>query len=471
MSDQERDIDRFRGRLGLVLTCKYAVALATAWAFLWGTVVLVLRASVGTPNELLLWGLAGVPVAVLVGSFLAIRRLPSPRAVRSLLDGHNHCGGLLMAADEVEVGQWREQTRVRDLPPVTWRGERAWGLLGIGAAFLLASFFVPQRFASANNETALDVSHRVKKLDQQVQVLKEEKVLDPARSTDLQKKLKQTQEEAKGTDPVKTLEALDRVDSVVQKEAKEAAESAIKKSEKLGKTESLADALRKKKKPQEGGLSDKQKAEAMQELARLTREAMKESAKLEKGIDPELLQKLQDGSLTPEQLEKLKDLLKDAQGDLQEMLEKLEKADLIDFDKLQECKNAGKCDGEGLLEYLKKCDGKCSVKDAMAKLRIPGRGGIDRGPAPAELTFGKESPESEEKLKLRLLPKTQLDQIKDSKVKGVSIGAPQIAKPGGETTSGALSTSSGGGGSAQTQIVLPRHRGTVERYFERSERK
>src|SRR5262249_49931070 len=150
-----------------------------------------------------------------------------------------------------------------------------------------------------------------------------------------------------------------------------------KDSEQLGKSESLADLLRKKKKQQDGGLSEKQRAEAMQELARLTRQAMKDNPQIKKGLAPELQKELEDGGLkaedlekrlTPERLEKLKEALKNAKGDIQEKLGKLEKAGLIDPDKLKDAENAGKPDEEGLLAFLKECEGKCSVKEALAKM-------------------------------------------------------------------------------------------------------
>ncbi len=467
MSEQEKNIERFRVRVALLLVCKHATTLATIWVFLWGTVVLLLRAIAGVSNEVLLWGLAGLPLGVVAAFFIARRQLPNRSAVRSLLDGHNHCGGLLMAADELDVGAWKENVKTPAMPRVRWRGERAWGLLALGAAFLLGSFLVPQRFAAAGDNT-LNVEDKVQRLTQQVQVLKEEKILDPARAEEMQKKLGQLKDESRGSDPVKTLESIDRVEEIAKQKAKEAAESGVRKSEQLGKAESLADLLRKKKKPKEGGLSEKAQAEAMQELARLTREALKETEKLQ-SLDPETLQSLQDSALSPEDLEKLLDALKDAKGDVKKMLAKLEKAKLIDADKLKECEKCGECDAEGLLEYLKKCEGKCSVKEAMKGL--PGRGGINRGPGAADLAFNGETAELKEKLKEQSLPQASLDKLKESKLKGVSITAPQITKPGGETTSGALGSASGGSGSAQTQIVLPRHRGAVERYFERADKK
>src|SRR5262245_16338931 len=106
MNEQEKNIDRFRNRLAAVLVLRHATMLATAWVFLWGTVVLLLRATAGTSNELLLWGLAVLPLTLAGGFALARRQIPSRSAVRALLDGQNHCGGVLMAAEETEVGRW-----------------------------------------------------------------------------------------------------------------------------------------------------------------------------------------------------------------------------------------------------------------------------------------------------------------------------------------------------------------------------
>jgi len=96
----------------------------------------------------------------------------------------------------------------------------------------------------------------------------------------------------------------------------------------------------------------------------------------------------------------------------------------------------------------------------------PGKGGTNQGPAPTELTFGKPSPEIDKQLKEEALPPAALADLKESKLRGVSPSAPKV-DPGGAASSGALAGSAAGGGSANTQVVLPRHRGAVERYFSR----
>jgi hypothetical protein len=97
---------------------------------------------------------------------------------------------------------------------------------------------------------------------------------------------------------------------------------------------------------------------------------------------------------------------------------------------------------------------------------FPGRGGTSRGPGAAQLNYGNETKEEGLKFKERELPEGELAALK-SQVIGVSKGAPEKEARPGDAGSGALAGAAAGGGSANTQPVLPRHKGAVERYFER----
>ena len=103
------------------------------------------------------------------------------------------------------------------------------------------------------------------------------------------------------------------------------------------------------------------------------------------------------------------------------------------------------------------------------RLSLPGKGGVDRGPAPAELTFGKPTEETKHDFKEQALPPGAVADLKQSKLQGVSPSAPKV-EPGGTASSGALAGAASGSGSANTQVVLPRHKVAVERYFERPPR-
>ena len=110
------------------------------------------------------------------------------------------------------------------------------------------------------------------------------------------------------------------------------------------------------------------------------------------------------------------------------------------------------------------------LTDALADSDKAGKGGVTRGPGAAKLNFGDETTEDGFKFKEEALPPARLQALKDSKVQGLSAGAPQKGGEAGPTQAGALAGSQAGDGSASTQVVLPRHRGAVERYFDRAKK-
>jgi hypothetical protein len=65
-----------------------------------------------------------------------------------------------------------------------------------------------------------------------------------------------------------------------------------------------------------------------------------------------------------------------------------------------------------------------------------------------------------------VLPPADLQALKQTQVQAITRGSPG-KETAGDAQSGALDQAAAGGGSANSQVVLPRHRGAVERYFER----
>jgi hypothetical protein len=458
-------VDRFRTQLGVVYFAKYAAAALTAWAFLFGTAVFVLRGRLGFDALDLLWGLASLPVALIPAVVLTARRLPTPAAVRALLDRHARCGGLLMAAQTHATESWHDAMPPVEVPGVRWKFGPSLGMVSVGLAFLLLAFLVPQGFAN-RDENGLDVSREVERLDRQLEILQQEKVLDPARAADLKEKLEQVRRAAKGRDPVKTLEALDHLHDLVAKAAKQASESAGRKMEELGRAEAMAMALDRMGLK----LDPAQLAEAMNELAQLAKRAATEKELMEAGLDQETLDALKAGKLTKEQMKKLAKALGKGKELTKEQVGRLVKAKVLDAAALEKCDKAGKCDCAGLAAYLKENGSKSDLADAIALIEDEGNGGTADGPGKSKLTFGDEDNDEGFKFKEEALPESDLKAIKDSQVSGISKALPQIGKEKpGEAASGALKGAKAGGGSANTQVVLPRHRGAVERYFDRAD--
>ncbi len=461
--NQDRAIDQFRRRLAGLLILKHSLAALTIWAFLSGIAVLALR-FLGVSALTLLWGLATLPAALVPAAVLACRRLPARPTVTALLDRHGCCGGLLMAGSEVELGGWQKSLPELEPPRLQWRSGRAWGLLVAGLGFLLLGLLLPRSVAEMGSGPGMDIEKQKARLEKQIDVLKEEAFLEPRKASDLKSRLEQLRREALGKEPAKTLDALDHLKDQVRQTAREAAETSARKNETLGQAESLLERLKKKSSPE---VSARARAEAMDQLAALTRKAAEENSKVQQGLDRELEEALKSGALTKEQLKQLEKLLKESKSDLSEQLSRLCKADLIDLEQLEKCEKAGQCDSEGLAEYLKE---KGASSELCKLVQGPGRGGVTRGPGAAAMQWKEPTSEDGFKFKEVTLPPAQLQALKDSRIKGVSAGAPQKGNEAGPAESGALAGSAAGGGSASTQVVLPRHRGAVERYFDRSKK-
>ncbi len=464
MQDHDHSVRRLRQKIAFVLSCKYAVGLATVWAFVWGTVVLVLCAELGASRLILLWGLAGLPVAVAIGVAVALRRLPALSTLRAMLDERSHCGGLLMADGEAEIGNWRQEMPDTSQTTVRWSGGRSWGLLAVAAVFVALAFWVPERFAGADTSNPLEVGDKVDRLAKQIQVLKEESVLEDERADALKKKLEQLRDEAKGKEPAKTLEALDHLRDMAKNAAKSASESSLQKTEELAKAETLAEGIRQAL----PNMDAKLVAEGMKALAEMMEKFGKENESFEKLA--EAMKAAADGKLSPEQLAGLAELLRDCKGDIADHLARLHEVGLIDLETLKKCESCGKCQGEALAELLKKCEGGQSVCDMLGCCLAgyyPGQGGINEGGGPVPLTFGVESDPDGTKFTEQALPPADLSALKDSVVAGVGKAAPKPDKPGAPSESGALRGAKTGGGSANRQIILPQHKKTVEKFFDR----
>jgi hypothetical protein len=243
MDLQDKAIRRFRRHLATLLVFKYALPLVTAYALVWGTAVLTLRAAAGVERKPLLWGLAGLAVCLAAAIARTRRRLPAATAIRALLDEQSGCGGLLMAGAEQDLGGWRQRLPALTPPRVRWDGRRAAALLAIAAGFLLLSFLAPQGLADLSSGTPLEIDQEIGRLLQQIDLLKGESILDTKRAETLAEKLAQLHEHASGKDPVRTLEAVDHVRKIARESAREAAEECTRQSGRFGEAQALAELL------------------------------------------------------------------------------------------------------------------------------------------------------------------------------------------------------------------------------------
>ncbi|HEY2910649.1 MAG TPA: hypothetical protein VGI99_10410, partial [Gemmataceae bacterium] len=411
MAHADLTVERSRRRVGMWLALREAVEALALWAFVWGTAVLAFRATSGAAATFLLWGIIGIPVALIIAWRLALRRVPSPAAVRALLDHRGRCGGLLMAGAECPLGEW--QSRIPSVEPLAVRWNARRPLLAVGIGYLLLAFLLPARLDGAVDSERFDIGREADRLAEQVRVLKEEKVLDPERAETLTKKLDEVRAHACGKDPAKTLEALDHLQDVLRQAARQTAEAAARQANQLGRVEAAATAV--------GQLADhldpKEQAARMKGVAELAKKTAAESEKLQESLDSKLAQALRDGQLSSEQLAELGKAAKAGTEGIRKMAKKLFDSGLIDSDQLKACEG-GKCDGKGLADFLDKHRGK-SLKAGLDEQR--GRGGVtEDGPGITPLEFGDRSSDAGAKFRPEVLPPSARAALKESQRVGVS---------------------------------------------------
>lgn len=432
-----------------------------------GLVTIGIRASGSRGLSLLPMTVLPAAAAALVLALRAARRLPQRGQVLSLLDAHNACGGLLVSAEDVDPGAWGDRIPPLVLPRVRWQPRRPVILCSAGALFLTLALLLPLDPHSAADANPLDVGAKAGELSNKITALEEAGAFEENKAASLQEKLDEVTDAAIGDDPAKTWEALDHLEAATAAAAAQSSEHALATTENLTKAEAIAEMLE----TQSSSIDAETVTEAMQELSRLTAA----DGSLPKGaaLPRDIADALRNGQrLTPEQLRQLQASLQAVKGSLLSDLEELRDLKLIDIRDLQTCERAGKCTKGDLAAFLAECPRGTPLSEAIGawSCRRPGAGGVSRGRGDAPLSLGPPADAAGTAFKVRVLPPASMAAIRDSRIMAMSAAAPTaIAGESDDTRTapGALSAAHAGSGQAYTHRVLPEHRGTVKRYFEK----
>lgn len=464
MNADDKTIQRFRVKMAMVLILRKTLTVTTVWGLVWGTAIIVLRAASGMSPSILLSGGVGLILAIACAVLLALRQIPTRTTIRASLDKYSGAGGLMMAAETVELGNWRERMPAMRLPRLHWRSGVAWARFAGAVLFVCSSFLIPERFVEISNAEPLDIREEVKQLAKGIDVLKEEDIIAPIEAETLEEKLNQLQTEASGEDPVKTWEALDHLSDTLMQESAEAAQEALSETERLAEAETLSEGL-----INEGSEMDAELlAESMATLSGLVQEAAQENALLAAQL-PDL--KGNADSLTLEQLKAISTALRLSKSDINDRLAELYALNLIDLETLKAAERLGQCDSAGLAAFLaENADSKSVIQSIGGWCRGVGLSPGDtpvRGPGNAPMTWTDGTPEEGAKFKTETLPLSDIASLEDSEIVGLSVVAPSIETSNPTSQSGALNGAATDGGSSFSQTVLPRHKGAVKRYFER----
>ncbi|MEX2673279.1 MAG: hypothetical protein WD294_14340 [Phycisphaeraceae bacterium] len=459
-----------RRQLRWTLTLRQALQLITLYLFAWGVVVVALRALGLVERQWLGWGALGIAVAAIVAVVRGRLRVPSEQGIRALCDRQQRSGGLVMSEGEIDLGGWLSRRRLAPLR-IQWRSGRQWGLLAAALAFVMLAFVVPDPAVVAQRDDGrVQLADNIQTLEDRLDLLDEEQAIEAEQAEDFRETLKDLDDTAR-EDAMRAWEMLDHLENQLSQAAEEAAEKTVTDTGDLAELGALAEALADDQMSDLPQLDANAASEALSELAdrlgeldpelaEALAEAMAKSGAEGSKLDAETLGKMAEAlangearAMDAEMLEKLSELA----GECENMgqggsgkIQRLVEGRLIDPEWAALCEEAGESDGAAML---------------AAMLGTGGGQGIGNASAPATLAEAPIRTDDAAFEPVALSP-AAIDR-EGSTLIGLSSTAPEVDLPEQRSSATALDGAASGGGGAASQVILPRHRGAVQRYFDR----
>jgi hypothetical protein len=441
------------------------VPLLAGWLFIWGTAILILRAISNPSPQILLYGVAGLPATLLAAAIQARRQIPSNNAIRAKLDSINHDGGMLITTAEADLSGWIEKIIITHMPTAHWRNPQALTALTAAIIFLGAACLTPIPHHTTINSDSSSINGLINNLQAQIELLDNEELIDSERSDSLHESIDKISEQANAAAPMKTWEAIDNVANSIDNLAQEAADNLTKTAENAAAMQSAAKSLQQSLSA--NGPSP-ELSSAMQELSALLKSKNILNA-IQGNIPHDLAEALKNTKqLSPEQLKKLAEALKQCQNASTCKINKLCKASLIDPEKLAKCKSGCKNCDAALAAFLTECQSNSDCQ-ALIAVACPGKGAANRGRGDAAMTWTDGTDENNTAFKDQLIQPSSIGGLDKTRLTGISKDAPQAADTPIAPTGGSLAGSIAGGGGTHKQQILPQHKQTVRRYFHRED--
>jgi hypothetical protein len=430
---------RLARRLAIGLFLDVWPAWAVGALLVAGLVALACRLFVPAAAPFLHWLWLTPVVASLPALVVCFRRAYRLNDVVAVADWLNGGQGTLLALLETNDPAWAESALAERASVFSLPRLRPWRRLAAlppALAFMAASLWIPQRLPAGTN--AILAEEIASNLTATVAELKQQQLITPEDEKKLEEEIERIRQSAEQRMDASSWEA---ADSLRDKLAADVAEKqdAVKWAEQtLARFAAAAEGG-----ASADGIAAAQSAELTKALERLSQQGMLAGA-------PEELQRLAAGGKLPTDAASLRALMASLSKQLAAANGRLAGANKLG-------KALGRFDPK---EFpLESGDGLDGDGDR------PGRGGINRGRADAELTWGKES-----------LP---LDRFKSQELPPGAARSPDdwtpvVEMPGAPRESPAASVSSAArhynaaaGQSAWRRSLAPRHQSAVKKYFDK----
>lgn len=471
MPDRERWIRRHLRLLRLGQFLERAGEWLAGFLIAFGLAVLLSKRLVPAAWPHVLWVLAFAAPLLGVAWWLSQRKRFTRDESVALLDRSLAAGGLLMTLAELPSSEWTdrlpqlEQRWKESLPRI--RPRRFASCVAIPLLFALGVCFIPLRQAQSEDVPKTAGQQAAQRLESLLEAIKEARILEEKEEQALEEEIAKLTAETENA-PL-THEKWETVDALEQRMLMELNRAELESTKLAETVAALAAALDGSGVPlseeQLKSLED-QLGEALESL--LQSEGAKGAAgsgKPASGKLKELLSKMASRSGTgktglPSDPAARKELLDDLRNYLSE-----EQKQLADLRKLAgECTNCklGQCQGQCTM-CGQQCEGGLCAHCAGGQ--IPGRGGVSRGRADAELTWGEEADEQGVKFKEIVLPEGYLEQPHDE-VLGIKLTAPREEEVGTAARGAARDVDAATGRESVTRKLRPRHKDVVKQFFD-----
>jgi len=408
---------------------------------------------------------AALLVAFLAG-IIAVQRLPAHSKCMTAVDEASLAGGLFMSANLQGAEAWKTPPPV--VPTVTWQDRRLRGGLALALLFCLVVIALPRKVFVNPLSVKASLASVVNEVAEKAALLEAEELLPPQQAAALSNELAKISETGDASDPARVMEALDHLQNEMQRLAEEKAESLSGEQSELQAAMALVSMLSEQ-------LENKSSPANPMNGAQQALEQFLANANLNSALASNLLATIQQaGALSPATLQELAKLMKEAGAMNEGKLMKLSEMQLVELQEGEgsegegsgSCTNAAAC-AAALSEMLGK-EGQAS--EAAACLiamagNMPGSGGVSRGRGDAMLTWTDPSTKENVTFKEEVLRPGRRPDPKQAKLEGVSAAAPEVSSAAAAVTSGALATDHAAHGTTPQNIILPRHKEAVKRFF------
>ena len=397
-------------------------------------------------------------------SFIIVKKtMPTDQQFITTLDSYNKCGGLLIAAYELNIGEWNNYLKLDKGIILKIELKKHLSIFCLAVGFMFFSTFVPTLNIKAINTHKFEIGNDTKVLKEQVEVLEEEEIIAENKADELIKNIEEIEKNAVGENPQGTLEALEHVQKNLQNKAQLAEEKALSQLSELEMTSEVAKSLEKAQK----NLGKPAMQSAMTGFNDMLNKLASEDKEFQKMLQKQ--QGTRGKKLTAKDLKSLQKSCSMSQEQLKKMLKRLQKKNL-----LNKCNKPGngrdggkkKLSNSDLQKFLK---ANCPKGNKTLMFCVgygAGNKGINRGPGTAPMSWQRRFNSFKGKFQDELMPESDLLSLDDSLLLQESFTASEAGEYS-QSKTGALNNAKNKQTDDKSYTLQPKHRKAVSKFFNR----